>query len=143
VILNEKEQKVLRAIAKWYREGKNSIDRETAMAELEISDSEYNTIMLLMEENGVIEAMNGHPSDGPDYIALDFTPLCRSEQLVRQMDIEIENKKNTPLPDFVDQLKKRIRQNPVAAWLIIIFIVLTSIITLVNQLWDLIMKFVK
>ncbi len=142
MILNEKEQKVLRTIAKWYREGKNSVDRETAIAELEISDSEYNTIMLLMEENGAIEAMHGHPSDGPDYIALDFTPLCHSEQLVRQLDkqIEDENKIKAVPPDIIEQLKERFRRNPWTAWVIVIFIVMTFLVTLINGIIDLFNK---
>jgi hypothetical protein len=138
MLLNEKEQNVLRTIAKWYREGINSIDRVTAITKLEISDSEYNTIMPLMEKIGAIEAMHGHPSDGPDYIALDFTPLYYSEQIIRQIDKDNENKSH---PDLVDQLKRRVRENPIAACLIISFIALTSIITLINQLWDLIIKF--
>jgi hypothetical protein len=140
MILNEKEQKVLRTIAKWYREGENSIDRNTAIAELEISDSEYNTIMPLMENIGVIEAMHGHPSDGPDYIALDFIPLCYSEQLVRQIDEQIENEKRVAPPDIVEQLKERFHRNPWSAWIIVIFIVMTFLVTLINGILDLLEK---
>lgn len=113
MILNEKEQKVLRTIAKWYREGKNDIDRTSAIAELQTSDSEYNTIMPLMEDIGAIEARHGLPHE-PNYVALDFTPLCYSEQLVRQIDIDeqIENEKRAAPPDFVQQLQSHVLQNP-------------------------------
>lgn len=142
MILNEKEQKVLRTIAKWYREGKNDIGREAAIAELSIFDSEYNTIMLLMENIGAIEAMHGHPSDGPDYIALDFTPLCLSEQLVRQLDkqIEEENKIKSVPPDIIEQLIKRFHSNPWTAWITVIFIVMTFLVTLINGVIDLFNK---
>ncbi len=112
MILNEKEQKVLRTITRWFREGKNDIGRDTAIAELQISDSEYNTIMPLMENIGAIEAMHGQPSDGPNYIALDFTPLFYSEQLVRQIDEQIESEKRAVLSDFVQQLQSHVPQNP-------------------------------
>jgi len=111
MILNEKEQEVLRTIAKWYREGKNDIDRNSAIAELQITDSEYNTIMLLMEKYGAIEAKHGLPHE-PNYVALDFTPLCQSEQIVRQIDEQIESKKRAAHPDFVQQLQSHVRQNP-------------------------------
>ena len=111
MILNEKEQGVLRTIAKWYREGKNDIDRNSAMTELQVNDSEYNTIMPLMEHIGAIEAKHGLPHE-PNYVALDFTPLCYSEQLVRQIDEQIESKKRAAPPDFVQQLQSHVRQNP-------------------------------
>ena len=144
MILNEKEEKVLRTIAKWYGEGKNDIDRNSAITELQISDSEYNTIMLLMENNGAIEAKHGLPHE-PNYVALDFTPLCYSEQLVRTMDIEIqiENKKRAVPPDIIEQLKARARQNPRTAWPVIIFLVLALLIPLVNQFWELLARIVK
>lgn len=110
--LNGKEQEVLRTIAKWYREGKNDIDRTSATAELQISDLEYNTIMPLMENIGAIEAMHGQPSDGPNYVALDFTPLFYSEQLVRQIDEQIESEKRAVPSDFVQQLQSHVPQNP-------------------------------
>jgi hypothetical protein len=112
VRLNGKEQEVLRTIAKWYREGKNDIDRTSATAELQISDLEYNTIMPLMENIGAIEAMHGQPSDGPNYVALDFTPLFYSEQLVRQIDEQIESEKRAVPSDFVQQLQSHVPQNP-------------------------------
>ena len=141
MILNEKEQRVLRTIAKWYTEAKSDIDRNSAMAELQISDSEYNTIMLLMQDIGAIEAKHGL-SHEPNYVALDFTPLCQSEQLLRQMDteIEIENKKRATPPDIVEQLKARVRQNPCTAWAIIIFLTLALLIPLLNSLWELLEK---
>jgi len=141
VILNEKEQKVLRTIAKWYGEGKNDIDRSSAITELQISDSEYNTIMLLMGNIGAIEAKHGLPHE-PNYVALDFTPLCHSEQLVRAMDIEIqiENKKRAVPPDIIEQLKARARRNPLTAWLIIIILILALLIPLLNSLWELLEK---
>lgn len=141
MILNEKEQRVLRRISKWYREGKNDIDRDSAIAELQISDSEYNTIMLLMQDIGAIEAKHGFPHE-PNYVALDFTPLCHSEQLVRQMDtaIEIENKKRAAPPDIVEQLESRARQNPWTARLIIMFLILALLIPLLNSLWELLEK---
>lgn len=137
--LNGKEQGVLRTIAKWYREGKNDIDRNSAMTELQISDSEYNTIMPLMEEIGAIEAKHGLPHE-PNYVALDFTPLCCSEQLVRQLDEQIENEKRVAPPDIVEQLKARARQNPLTAWLIIIILILVLLIPLLNSLWELLEK---
>lgn len=137
--LNGKEQGVLRTIAKWYREGKNDIDRNSAMTELQISDSEYNTIMLLMEYIGAIEAKHGLPHE-PNYVALDFTPLCYSEQLVRQLDEQIENEKRVAPPDIVEQLKARARRNPLTAWLIIIFLILALLVQLLNSLWELLGK---
>jgi hypothetical protein len=139
VSLNGKEQGVLRTIAKWYREGKNDIDRNSAMTELQISDSEYNTIMLLMEYIGAIEAKHGLPHE-PNYVALDFTPLCYSEQLVRQLDEQIENEKRVAPPDIVEQLKARARRNPLTAWLIIIFLILALLVQLLNSLWELLGK---
>jgi hypothetical protein len=139
VRLNGKEQGVLRTIAKWFKEGKNDIDRNSAMTELQISDSEYNTIMPLMEDIGAIEAKHGLPHE-PNYVALDFTPLCRSEQLVRQLDEQIENEKRVAPPDIVEQLKARARRNPLTAWLIIIFLILALLIPLLNSLWELLEK---
>jgi hypothetical protein len=138
--LNEKEQKVLRIIAKWYKEGRNDIDRMSAITELRISDFEYNTIMLLMEHIGAIEAMHGQPSDGPNYVALDFTPLCYSEQLVRQIDEQIEIEKRVAPPDIVQQLLSRVRQNPWTAWTIIVFLVLSLLVPLLNGFWELLEK---
>ena len=142
--LNGKEQEVLRAIAKWYREGKNDIDRTSATAELQISDSEYNTIMPLMENIGAIEAKHGLLHE-PNHVALDFTPLSYSEQLARQIDIqiEIENKKRAAPPDIVEQLKVRARQNPWMAWAIIIFLILALLIPLLNFLWELLEKITR
>jgi hypothetical protein len=141
VILNEKEQTVLRTIAKYYGKGKNDIDRHSAITELQISDSEYNTIMLLMENIGAIEAKHGLPHE-PNYVALDFTPLCYSEQLVREMDIDIqiENKKRAVPPDIIEQLKARARRNPLTAWLIIVILILALLIPLLNSLWELLGK---
>ncbi|MCX5632290.1 MAG: hypothetical protein NTW93_01220 [Phycisphaerae bacterium] len=141
MILNEKEQRVLRIIAKWHREGKNSIGRDPAIAELQISDSEYDTTMSLMEQIGAIKAMHGLPHE-PNCVALDFTPLCESEQLVRQIDkkIEDENKKRAVPPDIVEQLKTRVRQNPWTAWIIIIVLMLALLIPLINSLLELLKK---
>jgi len=139
VRLNEKEQEVLRTIAKWYREGKNDIDRTSAITELRISDFEYNTIMPLMEHIGAIEAKHGL-SHEPNYVALDFTPLCYSEQLVRQIDEQIENEKRVVPPDIVEQLKERFHRNPWSAWIIVIFIVMTFLVTLINGILDLLEK---
>jgi len=142
MILNEKEQEVLRTIAKWYREGKNDIDRNSAIAELQITDSEYNTIMLLMEKYGAIEAKHGLPHE-PNYVALDFTPLCQSEQIVRQIDKQVENEKRATPPDIVQQLQSRARQNPLTAWTIIIFITLALLVPLLNSLWELLEKIIS
>lgn len=139
MILNEKEQRVLRTIAKWYKEGKNDIDRNSAMAELQISDSEYNTIMPFMESIGAIEAKHGLPHE-PNYVALDFTPLCQSEQRVRQIDEQIESEKRAAPPDIVQQLESRVRQNPWTAGIIIIFLILALLIPLLNSLWELLEK---
>ena len=136
MILNEKEQGVLRTIAKWYKEDKNDIDRNSAITELQIGDSEYNTIMLLMENIGAIEAKHGLPHE-PNYVALDFTPLCYSEQLVRQINEQIENEKRAAPPDIVQQLQSRARQNPLTAWTIIIFLILALLIQLLNNSWEL------
>jgi len=111
MILNEKEQKVLRTIARWFREGKNDIGRNSAITELQISDSEYNTIMPLMENIGAIKAMHGLPHE-PNYVALDFTPLFYSEQLVRQIDKQIDSEKRAVPSDFVQQLQSHVPQNP-------------------------------
>ena len=139
MILNEKEQRVVRTIAKWYKEGKNDIDRNSAMAELQISDSEYNTIMPFMEHIGAIEAKHGLPHE-PNHVALDFTPLCYSEQLVRQIDEQIESEKRAVPPDIVEQLKARVRQNPKTAWVLIIILSLALLIPLLNSLWELFEK---
>jgi hypothetical protein len=140
--LNVKEQGVLRTIAEWYREGKNDIDRTSAMAELQISDSEYNTIMPLMEDIGAIEARHGL-SHEPNYVALDFTPLCYSEQLIRQIDEQIENEKRATPPDIVQQLQSRARQNPLTAWTIIIVLILALLVQLLNNSWELLEKIVS
>jgi len=137
--LNEKEQQVLRTIAQWYSQGKTDIGRNSAIAELQISDSEYNTIMLLMQDIEAIEAKHGLPHE-PNYVALDFTPLCRSDQLVRQIDEQIESQRSATPPDIVQQLHSRARRNPLTAGIIIAFIILALLIPLLNSLWELLEK---
>jgi len=95
-----------------------------------------------MEKYGAIEAKHGLPHE-PNYVALDFTPLCQSEQIVRQIDKQVENEKRATPPDIVQQLQSRARQNPLTAWTIIIFITLALLVPLLNSLWELLEKIIS
>jgi hypothetical protein len=135
MILNEKEQRALRTIAKWFKENKSSIDRDEAIKELGVDDTKYETLIKMMERLGVVKDVS---SAAGERYAKHFEPTAYAEILAR--DIQNEQKK---APDIVEQLKTRIQQNPWTAWPVVIFIVLALLVPLINQLWDLITKFIK
>jgi hypothetical protein len=137
--LNEQEIKCIELIAKWFGENKRLINRPEAIKELGVDDDTYEVLIRRMELIGVIEKPNSVLGQGGYAIA--FRPSPYVIEVVREIEAQ---KKATQAPvDIVEQLKIRIRQNPLTAWPIIIILALAFLIPALNQFWELITKIVR
>ncbi len=133
MIFNEQEIKFLKLIAKWFEENKHTVTREEAIKESRVKGDIYEVLVQKMLHEGAIDKIE---SNSRDERYAQFTPLARAVELLREIEAEAA-------VDIMEQLKKRIRQNPRTAWPVIIFLVLALSIPLVNQLWELLERIVK
>jgi hypothetical protein len=88
--------------------------------------------------SGIIDGLCCQP--GGTYFSFQISP--RAVQAARAIQWQ-EQQKDRESRDIVAELKNAAKSNPIAAWVIIGFIVLTALITFVNQLWQLIDRVVK
>ena len=98
---------------------------------LDLPAERREAILSLMEEMGVIVEVE-HASE-IRFFSYSIGP--RALQLVR-MIAEHETRKEEPR-DIVENVKTTVRGHPILAWLIIGFLVLTTLVTFLNQLLQL------
>jgi len=135
--LNEQEMKCVELIAKWFGENKSVVNRKDAMKELGVADDAYEVLIKRMEQIGAVDI----PSGVLDRYTIAFRPLANAVELAREIEAQ-KQAKAAPV-DIIDQVKKRIRQNPWTAWPIIIILGLAFLAPAINQSWELIMKIVR
>ncbi len=115
--------------AMWFiREGWSSIG---------LDDANYLPVLTLLQDRGLIE--EDRDLDYQRFKAFQIQPGVVS--LARQIRKEDEARQEGE--DIVEATKQAIRKNWLGARVILLFIVITAIITFLNQAWDLIQKFVK
>jgi hypothetical protein len=102
---------------------------------LELPAEKRGAILGVMGHAGLIT--NIRHAAGLPYMSFQISP--EAVQAVRKIR-EQENRKEEPR-DIVEQLQKTAKSNPIAAWVIIGFIVLVAIVAGANQLFELLDKF--
>jgi len=138
MILSEEEINCVQQVAKWFEENKDFIGRKEAMEQLRVKDSQYETLLKKMEHIGVVEDVESVMGDRG--YATSFRPSAYAQELWR--DIEADMQKEPAPPDIIEQLKRRARQDPLTAWVIIIFLVLALLIPMLNSLVELLSKII-
>ncbi len=134
MMLSEEEIKCVHTLAKWYEGGKKHVGREEAMEELGVNNTKFDVLMRTMKDLGAIDKV----SDSDQCEAIIIWPSPRAIQLARDADVQ-KQRAEAP-PDIVEQLKKRVRQNPWTAWPIIIFFIFMLLISMLNNLLGLMRK---
>lgn len=136
MILNEEELNCLNIIARWFKEDKKRMDRDVAIKELGVAQEKYDSLIKTMEDIGALGKV--HSVD--QCYAVFIQPSPRAVQLAREAQLE---KQRAEAPaDIIEQLKTRVRQNPWTAWPVIIFLVLALLVSMVNNLLELIHKII-
>jgi hypothetical protein len=124
-----READVIKTIATWFEKNQRFISADFAMQELKLGRDEFEPFILRLERYGAVEDIRA--ADG--YRVAFFTPAPSIIDLAHK----IEEAASPPPPDIVEQLKIRVRQNPVTAWIIILAVVTTTLVTFVNQALEL------
>lgn len=138
MILSEEEIKCVQQVAKWFEENKDFVGRKEAMKQLRVNDSKYDILIKKMEHIGVVEDVESVMGDR-GYGKL-FRPSASAQELWREIKADMQ--KEAAPPDIIEQLKRRARQNPLTAWVIIIFLILALLIPMLNSLVELIRKII-
>jgi hypothetical protein len=127
----DKECAAICVLAGWFNENrKGFISREEAMQAFSMTLDEYVPFMQRMEESRAITGA-GHSSAGR---CMFFNAGSAALDLAEKIDAQ---KRERATPDVVDQLRRRFKTNPVAAWIIVVLGALTFLATLANQLLSL------
>ncbi|MCX5653681.1 MAG: hypothetical protein NTY65_03395 [Planctomycetota bacterium] len=131
VLLNNKEIECVKVVARWFSEGKGQqfMGPETYEA-LGITAEEFTPTILTLRQAGAVDnlGLDGHE-------VFSFRPTAYSVQIVRELD---QQKATSSPPDIVDQIKQRARRKPVLAWAIIGALVLTMVLSILDNLTSLI-----
>lgn len=138
MILSKEEIRCVQQVAKWFEENKDFIGRKETMEQLRVDDNKYDTLIKKMEHIGVVEDVENVMGDRG--YATSFRPSAYAQELWRE--IEADMQKEPAPPDIIEQLKRRARQNPLTAWVIIIFLVLALLLPMLNSLVELISKII-
>lgn len=138
MILSKEEIRCVQQVAKWFEENKDFIGRKEAMEQLRVDGNKYDTLIKKMEHIGVVEDVENVMGDRG--YATSFRPSAYAQELWRE--IEADMQKEPAPPDIIEQLKRRARQNPLTAWVIIIFLVLALLLPMLNSLVELISKII-
>ena len=109
------------------------------MRELRVDANKYEILIKKMEHLGVVEDVQTVMGEGG--YAVFFRPSAYAISLSRE--IEIEQQEEGAPPDIIEQLRKRVRQNPWTAWPIIVFLLLALLIPMLNSLLELLGKIVN
>ena len=118
--LSEQEQKFIRYLADCFENGRLNINNTLVCKELDLPAKECNTLIRAMEALETIDNVTRYRNT-PE---VRFRPCFAAVELARQVDANAEAERQ---PDFVEQIKNRIRRNPIAAWVIIGFIFLAFV----------------
>jgi len=133
VFLNEKEIQCVKVVATWFSEGKGRqfLGPETYEA-LGITAEEFTPTILTLQQAGAVEnlGLDGHE-------VFSFRPAAWSVQLVRELD---RQKAASSPPDIVDQIEQRARRKPVVAWTIIVALVITMLLSILDNLTSLMQR---
>lgn len=128
--ITDQEKKCLRFLARLASEGKHSVRiplEDFKKEGIEVDQQSLNALLRMMKRYGAIEEIQStNPLE-----SRGFSVSADAVQLVRELD-DIEKKANDP-GDIVEQIKDAARSNRVAAWALIIFVVLTALVTFANQ----------
>lgn len=101
---SEDEIKCIRIIAKWFRENRGFVKREEAIKEFDLDDNKYETLIRMMEHNGIVEKVNSNMRNG---YASSFRPSPHAEQLAREfVDDDVKRNKENEFATIVELLKK-------------------------------------
>ncbi len=109
----------------------NDDERDNA---LNVSPEKRAAILETMESMGLLAEVRH--SDRLRYFAFKIT--SKAVQVAREIE-EKQKDKNEP-EDIVEQLKRTAKGNRAIAWALIIFVVLTALVTFINQLLELLKK---
>jgi hypothetical protein len=127
--ISDREKLCVRILAKLFDQGNTLlIEPIERLGEegLKVEQTEYETLMQMMEAYGVI----CNPINTSNRFSV-FTVSPNSVRIARELD-SLERKSQEP-EDIVGQVNNQVRKHPVAAWGIIGFIVLTALLTFINQ----------
>jgi hypothetical protein len=127
--ISDREKLCVRILAKLFDQ-ENALliePRERLRDEgLKTEQTEYERLMQMMEAYGVIcnpiHALSRYTA---------FTISPNSVRYARELD-SLERKSQEP-EDIVGQVNQQVRKHPVAAWVVIGFVVLAAVLTVVSQ----------
>ncbi len=100
----EDEKKCIRIIAKWFRENKRTVNRSEATTELGVDGNKYDTLIRMMEHNGIVKIISSVMGEKGYAVAIRPTPYA--ELLEREFD---EEEKGLYGPKYKEDEKKCIR----------------------------------
>jgi hypothetical protein len=128
--ISETEKLCIRILAKLFEEGETFLQAPLGMLQergLKVESSEYDSLMRMMETYGAIR----DPINTFEGGFWGFTITPNSVLIAREID-ELERKAKEP-EDIVGQVNQQVRKHPVAAWIVIGFVVLAAVLTVISQ----------
>lgn len=134
--LTDQEKQCLRILSKLFSEGKDSVSNpRQALAEegLRLEYQEFRVVMERMDGIGALRTKQSALAPEGQFILITISP--KAVQLRRELE-RLDAQPSEPR-DIVAEIKDTAKGNRLLAWFIIGFIVLTALVTFLNQLWQL------
>jgi len=128
--LSEPEQKMIHWLAGRFERNDRRLRKDRAAQELEMDEGECEVIIRRMDAIGAVEELQ------PTSTTMWFVPTSYAVDLSREIKEHREEK-----PDFVDQIQRRVNQNPFLATIIIVFLILSFAAPLYPVVVDLLERF--
>jgi hypothetical protein len=133
---NELETRCIHKLAEWHpmQTGASYGSAEELSKQLGIAEDECEPLLQTMDDQGCLTDVVGY--DGTSYA--NFRITSRAVMLSREL-----NAANlaAATPDRVEGASQWARKNPIAAYALIGFGILVAVATLINQVWEIVLKF--
>ncbi|HEV3261875.1 MAG TPA: hypothetical protein VG013_33805 [Gemmataceae bacterium] len=113
-------------------------ERGDLTEELGMTPENRQVVLAATEALGIVKDAAYDPGTGQ--FVFEITP--RAVQAARAIQWQ-ETVRKSESRDIVAELKSTAKANPVLAWAIIGFVILTAAVTMVNQVWQLVDRIVK
>ncbi len=130
MIVTDKEERFIRYLGESFEKNRRNVTRELACQECDLTRDEYEPLMRMAESRGAVDNI---VSASGEYAGL-FTPTFGAVELARKIEKEEEAQRQ---PDFVKQIQRRFKQNPIAACVILLFLLLAVVAPIYGMIVDL------
>ena len=130
--LTQGEVACVRFLGSRFEQGRQDIQSDEIIQELGIDEGKYEPLIQTMEAVGACLVISS--SDG--IFAGLLSATVGAVQLCRELDANEQAKESA---DIVEQVRARVRRNPVTAWAIIIVLAIGFLIPIINgavELWE-------